>query len=156
MQINFAKLEAPEAGVLVVGVAENKEPAGLAAALDKKTKGANAKALATMRFTGRRNQLVEVLSPAGLDLDRVLVVGLGAGDSFNGLAAESVGATAIARLLTSGQKDVTFAVEPPEGAKIDGAQTAAHIALGCSLRGYRFDNYRTTLKKNEKPSLAKV
>src|SRR5204863_133980 len=69
---------------------------------------------------------------------------------------ESVGATATARLLTSGQKEVTFAVEVPKGASIDAGDAAAHIAVGCSLRGYRFDGYRTTLKKNEKPSLTKV
>ncbi len=156
MQINFSKLEASEEGVLVVGVAENQELNGLARDLDKKAKGAITKALTTMRFTGGKGQLVEVLSPAGSDLDRLLVVGMGSADGFNALAAESVGATAMARLLTSGQKDVTFAVEVPKGASIESDEMAAHIGLGCSLRGYRFDNYRTTLKKNEKPSLSKV
>ena len=156
MQINFAKLEPSEEGVLVVGVAENEELSGIAQQLDKKSKGAIAKALATMRFTGGKGQLVEVLSPAGLDLDRLLVVGMGKADGFNALGAESVGATATARLLTSGQKDVVFAVEVPKGAAIEADETAAHIALGCLLRGYRFDAYRTTLKKTEKPSLAKV
>ena len=156
MQINFAKLEASEEGVLVVGAAENEDLKGLAQQLDKKSKGAISKALATMRFTGGKGQLVEVLSPAGLELDRLLVVGMGAAEGFNGLAAESVGATATARLLTSGQKEVTFAVEAPKGSTIESDEVAAHVALGCTLRGYRFDNYRTTQKKNDKPSLAKV
>src|SRR5882724_7451424 len=119
MQINFAKLEASEEGVLVVGVAENEELTGLAQHLDKKAKGAISKALSTMRFTGGKGQLVEVLSPAGLELDRLLVVGMGSAEGFNGLAAESIGATATARLLTSGQKDVCFAVEIPKGATIE-------------------------------------
>ena len=156
MQINFAKLEASEEGVLVVGVAESQGLTGLAQQLDKKTKGAISKALATMRFTGAKGQLVEVLSPAGLDLDRLLVVGMGPAEHFNGLAAESVGATATARLLTSGQKEVCLAIEVPKGAAIEPDAAAAHLALGCYLRGYRFDAYRTTLKKTEKPSLAKV
>jgi leucyl aminopeptidase len=156
MQINFSKLEPSEEGVLVIGVPENKDLTGIARDLDKQTKGAVAKALATMRFTGAKNQLVEVLSPAGLELDRLLIVGMGNAEGFNGIAAESVGATATARLLTSGHKDVTFAVELPGGAAIDADAMAAHIALGCYLRGYRFDGYRTTQKKNEKPSLTKV
>src|SRR3569832_922664 len=103
MQINFSKLEPSEEGVLVIGVAENQtqDLTGIARDLDKKTKGAVSKALATMRFTGGKNQLVELLSPAGLDLDRLLVVGMGSAEAFNGLAAESIGATAVARLLTS-------------------------------------------------------
>ncbi len=156
MQINFAKFEASEEGVLVVGVAENEELSGLAQHLDKKAKGAISKALTTMRFTGGKGQLVEVLSPAGLELDRLLVVGMGGAEGFNGLAAESVGAMATARLLTSGQKEVCFAVEIPKGATIEPDEAAAHLALGCYLRGYRFDNYRTTLKKTEKPSLGKI
>ena len=156
MQINFSKLEASDEGVLVVGVAENQDLAGLAQQLDKKAKGAISKALATMRFTGGKGQLVEVLSPAGSELDRLLVVGMGNAEGFNGLAAEGVGATATARLLTSGQKDVVFAVEVPKGAAIEPAEMAAHLALGCTLRGYRFDSYRTTMKKTEKPSLAKI
>jgi leucyl aminopeptidase len=156
MQINFSKLEPTEEGVLVIGVAENQDLTGVGRDLDKRSKGAVSKALATMRFTGGKNQLVELLSPTGLDLDRLLVVGMGNPESFNALAAESIGATAVARLLTSGQKEVTFAVEVPKGAAIDVEDMVAHIALGCYLRGYRFDNYRTTLKKNEKPSLTKV
>src|SRR3954467_12327466 len=118
MQIHFSKLEASDEGVLVVGVAEGQELAGIAQQLDKKAKGAISKALATMRFTGGKGQLVEVLSPSGTELDRLLVVGMGNAEGFNGLAAESVGATATARLLTSGQKEVTFAVEVPKGASI--------------------------------------
>ena len=156
MQINFSKLEPSEEGVLVIGVAENQDLSGIARDLDKKTKGAISKALATMRFTGGKNQLVELLSPAGLELDRLLIVGMGSAQNFNALAAESIGATAVARLLTSGQKDATFAVEVPKDAAIDADTMVAHIALGCYLRGYRFDNYRTTLKKTEKPSLTKV
>ncbi|MBI1210122.1 MAG: leucyl aminopeptidase [Alphaproteobacteria bacterium] len=158
MHINFSKLEPSEEGVLVVGVPEKQteDLTGIARDLDKRSKGAITKALATMRFTGGKNQLVEVLSPSGLDLDRLLVVGMGDAEKFDALAAESVGATAVARLLTSGQKEATFAVEVPKDATIDADTMAAHVALGCSLRGYRFDNYRTTLKKNEKPSLTKI
>ncbi len=157
MQINFVKPEVPEEGALVVGVLEGDELTGLIDQLDKKSKGAIGRALKATRFTGAKGQVAEVLAPAGLELDRLLVVGLGKADAFNGRAAESLGATAVARLLTSGEKAATVLLQSPKSASdADEAEFAARVAQGAVLRGYRFDQYRTTQKKTEKPTLAKV
>jgi leucyl aminopeptidase len=157
MQINFVKAEIPDEGALAVGVTEAEELTGFIEQLDKKTKGAVERALKASRFTGAKGQVVEILAPAGLDLDRVLVVGLGKPSAFTPAAAESLGAAAVARLLTSGEKAVTLLVQlPKEATAEDDAKAAARAALGATLRSYRFDLYRTTQKKNEKPTLAKI
>ncbi len=151
MQINFVKSEIPDEGTLVVGTTEIEEPAGLLGDLDKQSKGAVARAMKAARFTGARGQVVELLAPAGVEVDRLLIVGLGKADKFDGAAAESLGSAAVARLLTSGEKTATLLLN----IKAD-AEHAARVAQGAMLRSYRFDQYRTTQKKADKPSLAKV
>ena len=157
MQINFVKAESPDEGTLVIGTTEADELTGFLDDLDQKSKGAVKRALKASRFNGAKGQLVELLAPAGVDLDRVLVAGMGKPGEFNPGTAENLGAQAVARLLTSGEKQVTILIQLPKGATSeDDAQAAARMAIGALLRGYRFDHYRTTQKKNDKPTLAKV
>ena len=80
-----------------------------------------------------------------------LLVGTGAG-SLPAEAAEKLGGTAAARLQTSGEKTSRHR---SFGLSAMIADTAARIALGAALRSWRYDRYRTTLKDNQKPTLAK-
>ena len=157
MQINFVKSEIPDEGTLVIGTTESEGLSGHLDQLDKKSKGAVERALKASRFTGAKGQVVEILAPAGLDLDRVLVAGMGKPGDFNAGAAEGLGAHAVARLLASGEKTATILIDLPKGTSApDDADFAARVALGVLLRGYRFDVYRTTQKKTDKPTLTKV
>jgi leucyl aminopeptidase len=157
MQINFVKAEIPDEGTLVIGATEADELTGILEDLDQKSKGAVKRALKAARFTGAKGQLVELLAPAGLEFDRLLVGGMGKPGDFNPGAAENLGAQAVGRLLTSGEKTATILIQLPKGATAeDDAHSAARAAMGATLRGYRFDLYRTTQKKNDKPTLAKV
>ena len=67
-------------------------------------------------------------------------------------AAEKLGGTAAARLLTSGE---THAVIDLTGLGYD-ADAAARVALAAALRGWRYDRYRTRLKDKQKPTLTQV
>ena len=158
MQISFVKAEIPDDGTLAIGVNEGDDNLpGILGELDKKSKGALGRGLKAARFKGGKGKVVEMLAPAGIDLDRLLVIGLGKVDEFGAKAAENFGAVAIGRLLASGEKSVTLLLQYPAGkvADDDGA-IAAGVALGAVLRSYRFDQYRTTQKKTDKPTLAKV
>jgi leucyl aminopeptidase len=154
MQINFTKSGATEEGVLAVGVAEFEDnlPEGLSD-LDRRSKGAVTRALKTVRFTGSKGQVAEILAPAGLDIERLLVVGLGKEASFTESGAQDFGAAVVARLLTSGEKAVSLRLAAPFDAS---SEMASAAAFGAVLRSYRFDIYRTTQKKTDKPSLAKL
>jgi leucyl aminopeptidase len=156
MQISFAKPALPDGGTFVVSAAEGQDLDGAAAQIDKKTKGALSRAMAVARFTGAKNQTLELIAPPGVDADRVLLIGLGKAANITARSFEALGGTAAARLLTSGEKTVTFAAEPPEKCPVGATEAAARIALGASLRSYRFDKYRTTQKKTDKPTLAKA
>ena len=67
-------------------------------------------------------------------------------------AAEKLGGTAAARLLTSGE---TKAVIDVSGLGYD-ADAAARVGLAAALRSWRYDRYRTKLKDKQKPTLTEV
>lgn len=156
MKITFAKPQLPTAGAVVVGVLEGKVPTATAAALDARTNGALGRAMDAGRFEGKAGQVLSVLAPAGLDFSRIVLVGLGKADKLDALAAQAFGGNAAAQVLNCGDADVAIAADAVEGAAVDAAAFAANLALGARLRSYRFDKYRTTQKKDEKPSLKKL
>src|SRR6185503_15034563 len=72
--------------------------------------------------------------------------------SNGGDAREKLGGTAVARLLTSGEKTAVIDVN---GLGYD-ADAAARVALAAALRSWRHDRYRTKLKDNQKPTLEEI
>ncbi len=157
MNISFAGFAKPQGGLYVVGVLDGGELTPAARAADKASGGALRRALnAAERFTGAQGQFVEVIAPKGLKASRVVAAGIGkAGDLDEG-KAERIGAGIAARYLTSGEKQVTVAVDVAKGLKIDPNELSARIGLGLRLRAYRFDLYRTKIKKEERISLTKA
>jgi leucyl aminopeptidase len=105
--------------------------------------------LKLQRFDGEAGSAVELFVDAGAK--RVLVVGTGKGVSA-AAAAEKLGGTVAARLLTSGEN---HAVIDLSGLGYD-ADASARVALGIALRSWRHDRYRTKLKEKQKPTLEQI
>ncbi|HET7709092.1 MAG TPA: leucyl aminopeptidase [Sphingomicrobium sp.] len=107
-------------------------------------------ALIRQRFDGEPASAAEVFVDDN-GARRILVVGTGekakAAD-----AAEKLGGTSVARLLLSGE---SHAVIDIDGLGYD-ADSAAKVALAAALRSWRFDQYRTTLKDKQKPTLEEI
>ena len=76
MKISFATKQ-PKADALVVGVFANRVLSNTAAEIDKACKGALRRAMRAGRFTGARDQFLDVVAPAGLDVGRIVIAGLG-------------------------------------------------------------------------------
>jgi leucyl aminopeptidase len=156
MQISFVAPGSTGPGAVVFGAAEGAGLAGAAAAADKASGGALARAIAVTKFTGKDGKVVEVLAPANVKASRILLVGLGKPEKFDGAAAERAAATIVGRLLNSGETALTFALEAPKRAKITDAELATHVAFGAMLRAYRFDRYLTRPKDDEKPTIRTI
>ena len=156
MQLSFGPLSVAGTGAIVVGAAAGGGFTASAAALDKAAGGALKRALEVSRFSGKPGQVLEVLAPHALKASRLLLVGMGKPAEFDASAAERLGAGVVGRLFTSGEKEVTFAIDPPRGAKIKPASLAAHLAMGARLRSYRFDRYRTKNLEEHEPTLKKI
>lgn len=147
MELNF-KTDANAEAIAYLGFEGEVIPSA-AAEVDKATDGALAKAAEAARFEGKSGQVVEILAPNGVDASRILLVGLGKEDKADDRGFERVGATLSKKLLNSGAKALDIVGAPS-------ADASSRIALGARLAAYRFDNYRTTLKDDAKPTLTSV
>ena len=101
-------------------------------------------ALDRQRFEGEGSSMSEQFIDDGGKVRRLLIVGTGT-DSNPKDVAEKLGGTAVSKLQTSGEKK---AVIDLIGSGYD-ADAAARVALGATLRSWRYDRYRTKLKDNQ-------
>jgi leucyl aminopeptidase len=147
MQISFAERRPEGDYALVLPVAGKDRRALASLGAEQESVAA---ALERQRFDGDASSASEQFISDGGTLRRLLVVGTGAGTPIE--TAEKLGSTVAARLQTSGE--VRAAVDL-SGLDYD-ADAAARVALGAALRSWRYDRYRTTLKKKQKPTLNEV
>jgi leucyl aminopeptidase len=156
MKISFAKPSVPTEGAAVAGVLEGKTLLPFAQKLDEASGGALSRAIKASKFEGKKDQTLLVLAPHGLELNRVLLLGLGKAEALDAQVAQSLGGTVAAQLAKAGDAQVTVALDGVGSDKLGGAELAANFALGARLRSWRFDKYRTKEKKEDKPSLKKL
>jgi leucyl aminopeptidase len=145
LDIAFAKSALPKAGALVLLLAEEAAPTGLASQLDAAMEGGLVRALEAAGFKGRKGQSMTLWAPVP-GLGKLLVLGMG--KETGAAALEKLGGSAAAAM--SGEAAATIAADGISGAE------AASLAMGAALRHYRFDRYRTTEKADDKPKLAKL
>jgi leucyl aminopeptidase len=102
------------------------------------------------RFDGEAGGAAETfIAGEGNGARRLLLVGTGTQGEE---AAEKLGGTAVARLITSGE---TSAVIDLSEAGFS-ADAAAKVALAAALRSWRYDRYRTKLKDKQKATLTEL
>jgi leucyl aminopeptidase len=147
VDIAFARPALPKSGALVLLVSEGEMPSGLWQEADNATDGAIARALAVAEFKGAKGKTCDILGP-GAGLSRVIFVGLGKPKEFCDLAFQEAGGTAMSLLA----RETIVAI----GAHDFTPAQAALVAFGATLRGYRFDRYRTKEKPEDKPRLGKL
>jgi leucyl aminopeptidase len=152
MQIEFVP-EGPVEGAPLSAVAvlvfEGPILSPAAEAADRQAGGAVSRAVAG-RFTGAKGQTAEILAPAGLHAERLLLIGGGDQAAFDQTAAETAAAQAYQAAKGSGATVLELRIGDLESAQ------AAHAALGVRLAAYRFDRYKTTEKPDKKPSVQTV
>jgi leucyl aminopeptidase len=119
-------------------------------ALDGASSGALSRAMGPSRFTGAKDQTLDVIAPAGLHAARVVLAGAGPREGLDDLAMERIAANAYHAVKGSGAQVLELRL-----ADLSDAQ-AARAALGVRLAAYRFDRYRTREKPDKKPSVTKV
>ena len=153
MKIVFRSIAAPRSGALAVGIGKGGRLGTTARDIDKRTGGAIGRALKAGRFVGDKNQIEQILAPAGIAAKRVYLYGLGDADKLDEAAYEAIGGRLVGRANQGGDTALAVALDGDASAGVTLAEAAASVALGARLGGYRFDRYRTTEKKESKPSL---
>jgi leucyl aminopeptidase len=155
MKIGFQKLALPKKGAVVAGVMEGGKLLPLGAELDEQLGGLLSRAMKANKFTGKAKQTLSVFGENGT----VLLYGLGDGSGIDELWCENAGGAIVAAILAAGDKEVSVLFEPHTAdgnADEKAADRAARLAFGGLLRTYRFDKYKTKLKKEDKPVLQKL
>ncbi len=97
-------------------------------------------------FTGKNGTALELVAPPGLDLPRLVVIGLGKATGEKPRDIVKLGGIAMGKAPATAEQ-ITIYAEFPSGA-LKGHQ-AADLALGARLRAYRFDLYKTKRKEDE-------
>ena len=156
MKIAFAKPELPETGSLAVAVMDGRKLGSHAAQVEKATKGAVNRAIGASRFKGSTEDQLTLMAPAGVQVHRVLLFGLGQAAKLDALAAQAIGGRLVAAFNAAGEKEATVLLEAIPGAPLSEAELAANIAFGAQLRSYRFDKYKTKEKPEQKPTLKRL
>jgi leucyl aminopeptidase len=156
-KLSFAKPPvAAEDGVLVIFVDDRLEAGPATRAALEPAAGLVQRAAAADRFKGKFGATLDLLAPAGLAVDRLIVVGLGGAADLKAPEMLKLGGIVMGR-LPAGAKEATVLLERP-GEEF-AAAAAAEFALGLTLRAYAFDRYKTKKKEDgeeEEPSRARI
>ncbi len=145
MKISFVSAGTATGTGVAIAFTKSKFSAA-ATEYDAVSNGQVKKAAKAADFTGKSGSSFDVYAPDGASTKRLVVMGAGDRVKFD---AEKFGAKAVKSLLMSGESTVTLHLDGMDLSPDD----AARAALGGVLAAYRFDNYRTKLTKDQKPSI---
>ncbi|MBT4426538.1 MAG: leucyl aminopeptidase [Rhodospirillaceae bacterium] len=154
MKIAFSEISVPSTGTLIVGVMADGALTPSAKDVDERMSGALARAVAaSVRFNGKKNTTLLLNAPAGLDLARVLLIGLGKAGEIDKLQMQALGGRVVGGLNKMGETEASLAIDAPDGCPLSLEEMVGEIAFGAHLAAYRFDKYRTKQKEEDKPTL---
>jgi leucyl aminopeptidase len=103
------------------------------------------------RFKGKKSRMLELIGPAGLKADRLIVVGTGKSKDLKAADWSKLGGAVMAKLPPA-TKAAAVILDLAEG-KV-GPDNAADFAMGVKLRAYRFDRYKTKKKDDDEKEKA--
>ena len=141
LEIHFAALSAAPVGTLVVLAGEDMALGSAARAIDERSKGALKKAASAAGFSGKAKSAIEILAPAGVDTQRIIL--LGTGKAPNELDRLLLGGAAYAQISARKGEAASILADPADPGPAGADVFAADLAFGALLRSYTFKKYRT-------------
>ena len=155
MKIRFDAPALPKSGIFIVFAAEGGKLSGLTAKADAASGEHVVRAMKAAKFEGKRDQMLDILAPAGMQFEQIAVFGLGDPAKLTAREVELLGGTIGGALQTMKAKEATIAADLPAGNKLKAGQAAALLASGVRLRVYSFTKYKTK-KPEESAALASL
>ena len=152
-EISFVKLEAPTAGSAVLLTDQSLKLGPRRGGARRRRRAARfARAAAAAKFEGKAMKTLQLLAPPGVELDRIVFVGLGDPAKLTQQDWLKLGGTIPA--VGGGEAEVDRSCWSGRTASAVTAEQAADVALGIALRSYSFDKYKTKKKNDEAPEAA--
>jgi leucyl aminopeptidase len=146
VKIGFVPFSAAPKDVLVLFTDETLKFGPASAKLIGGAADTVKRAAAASKFKGKNGASLDILAPAGLKIDRLIVVGTGKAGALKPEDYIKMGGATVGR-LKSNTDSVTIVAELPGGA-MQPADISA-IASGVRLRAYTFDRYKTKKKDDD-------
>ena len=150
IEIDFLDQKTPEKGSVVFFSANKKKFGPLLKKLDKQCGGQISDAMEACSFIGAQNDSLELLAPSGVQLSKIIVIGLGDKMSNEPRDAMNLGGRLSTFIKNDPKGIVSIVTENIGKEHIFSPQIIASLATGFVLRRYEFDKYKSKSKK--KPS----
>ncbi len=141
--ISFAPLIADPEPITVVLVADGCELGPKAKDLDAKSAGAITKAAAASDFKGKYKSSIEVLAPAKVAVDRLLIAGAGKVATLSEQQIVDLGGVIVSMIMARKGSSASVVIDVDGADDIGSERFAALIAQGAMLRHYTFKKYHT-------------
>src|ERR1700730_156622 len=148
MQITLASqpFAAIETDALVSYVFEESDPVqGRIAEIDEAASGLLRKLAKSGELTGKMLEFTLIHAPAGLKAARLLLVGAGKREQFNGATLRKIAGAALRYLKSRSTKNFAFLVREGDAT----ALTAQAVVEGALVADFETDKYKTD-RKNDK------
>jgi leucyl aminopeptidase len=145
-KLEFAPLATPAKGVLVMFCEEGLKFGSAARHTLAPTGDLIARAANADRFKGKNGSTLDIVAPPGLDVSRLVVIGVGKARDLKTRDFVKLGGIAMGKVPASAGAATLVADLPGGAIKPD---RVAEIALGARLRAYRFERYKTKRKEDE-------
>ena len=157
MKITFtASQDALKKGVAAAFMEKDGKPPAAIAALDEKSGGQIARAIKAADFGGAKGASLDIPAPAGLELERLILIGAGEAEKLDAHGAECLGGRMAAALLKAKVEKATVLADAPQGCPLKADEFAARVASGMMLRNYAFDKYKSEKKDDRKLTSARL
>ena len=151
MHIKLSGVDVSKAKKTVVLLAKKgPELLSKSSQFDKHNAAQVEKALKATRFKGANGQVMVMPTPNLDDVDRVIVVGLGAQKGLKEGQARVTGITLGKELDKLGTDNATVIFENPEKSEVGEVASAKEFLEGINLSLYRFEAHKTAIKADDK------
>lgn len=149
LDISFAALNAELESTTVVLAGEGVELGTKAKELDSKSAGSIAKAAAAADYKGKHKATLEILAPAKIGVDRLIVAGTGKGATLSELQLIELGGAILGAIQTRKGASASIVIDIDGTEDLKPEEIAAIIAQGAVLRHYNFKKYHTKKTADE-------
>src|SRR5215468_7103967 len=146
LKLEFAPFATPAKGVLVLFCEEGVKFGSAARRALGPTGELVMRAAAADRFKGKNGSALDLVAPPGLDVSRLVVVGVGKARDLKAQDFVKLGGGAMGKIPATAS-EATLIADLPGGAIRP--ERVADLALGAQLRAYAFDRYKTKRKEEE-------
>ena len=161
LDITFGKYDIPAKGTVITLAAEGPEYPHSVDHLNETIDGQITNAASVVDFKGKKKTHIALLAPGDGKIARLLVIGIGDTSKYSSDDWINLGGQIYSKL---GKNDKTISLVIDDIINEDevGPKQIAEIALGLSLRSYRFDVYKKSSsdededKKNKGPSKVSI